>query len=77
MTVADLIEREAEIRPTEVPQVQVGGIEEVVADKGYHSGPALQAMKAAGARTYTRFSLRRMHKLGVLRPLRLTDISVG
>lgn len=51
-TVAELVEREAEIRPTEEPQVHVGGIEEVVADKGYHSGPALQEMKAAGVRTY-------------------------
>jgi transposase len=51
-TVAELIEREAEIRPAEKPQVNVGGVEEVVADKGYHSGPALQEMKAAGVRTY-------------------------
>lgn len=51
-TVADLIEREAEMRPTAKPQVHVGGIEEVVADKGYHSGPVLQEMKAAGVRTY-------------------------
>jgi transposase len=50
--VADLIEREAEIRPSEPPQVHLGGIEEVVADKGYHSGPVLQEMKAAGVRTY-------------------------
>jgi transposase len=32
--------------------VNLGGIEEVVADKGYHSGPALQEMKAVGVRTY-------------------------
>lgn len=51
-TVADLIEREVEARPTEKPQVYVGGVEEVVADKGYHSGPVLQEMKAAGVRTY-------------------------
>lgn len=51
-TVADLIEREAEARPTEKLQVHVGGIEEVVADKGYHSGPVLEEMKAAGVRTY-------------------------
>jgi transposase len=50
--VADLIEREAEIRPSEPPPVHLGGIEEVVADKGYHSGPVLQEMKAAGVRTY-------------------------
>ena len=51
-TVAELIEREAETRPAEMPQVNVAGIEEVVADKGYHSGPVLQEMKATGARTY-------------------------
>jgi transposase len=36
--VAELIEREAEAKPLEKPQVNLGGIEEVVADKGYHSG---------------------------------------
>jgi transposase len=51
-TVAELIEREAESKPMGKPQVNLGGIEEVVADKGYHSGPALQEMKAAGVRTY-------------------------
>jgi transposase len=50
--VAELIEREAETKPEEKPQVNLGGIEEVVADKGYHSGPALQEMQAAGVRTY-------------------------
>jgi transposase len=51
-TVAELIEREAEAQPLEKPRVNVGGIEEVVADKGYHSGPVLQQMQAAGVRTY-------------------------
>jgi transposase len=51
-TMADLMEREAEMRPAEKPQVHVGGVEEVVADKGYHSGPVLQEMKAMGVRTY-------------------------
>jgi transposase len=51
-TVAELIEREAEAAPLERPKVSPGGIEEVVADKGYHSGPVLQEMKAAGVRTY-------------------------
>jgi transposase len=51
-TVAELIEREAESRPAEKPQVNLGGVEEVVADKGYHSGPALKEMQAAGVRTY-------------------------
>jgi transposase len=51
-TVAELIEREAETKPLEKPQVNLGGIEEVVADKGYHSGPVLQQMHAVGVRTY-------------------------
>src|SRR6266851_2755114 len=51
-TVAELIDREADIRPAEKPQVNLGGIEEVVADKGYHSGPVLKEMQAAGVRTY-------------------------
>lgn len=50
--VAHLVEREAETRPQERPKVNVAGVEEVVADKGYHSGPALGEMKAAGVRTY-------------------------
>jgi len=50
--VAELIEREAEVAPLEQPQVHLGGIEEVVADKGYHSGPVLKQMEAAGVRTY-------------------------
>lgn len=50
--VAELIEREAEAAPLEKPQVHLGGIEEVVADKGYHSGPVLKQMEVAGVRTY-------------------------
>ena len=36
VAVAELIEREAATRPAEKPQVNLGGVEEVVADKGYH-----------------------------------------
>jgi transposase len=50
--VAELIEREADTRPSEKAQVNLGGVEEVVADKGYHSGPALKDLQAAGVRTY-------------------------
>lgn len=50
--VADLIAREAAAKGQEKPQVHLGGIEEVVADKGYHSGPVLEQMHAAGVRTY-------------------------
>ena len=51
-TVVELIEREASIRPAEKPAVNLGGVKEVVADKGYHSGPVLQEMQALGVRTY-------------------------
>jgi transposase len=50
--VAELIEREAVTRPAEKPSVNLGGVEEVVADKGYHSGPVLKQMQAAGVRSY-------------------------
>jgi transposase len=50
--VAELIEWEADARPAEKPQVSLGGVEEVVADKGYHSGAVLKEMQAAGVRTY-------------------------
>jgi transposase len=50
--VAELIEREADTKPLKKPRVNLGGIEEVVADKGYHSGPVLKEMRAAGVRTY-------------------------
>ena len=49
---AELIGHEAEVAPEETPQVNLGGIEEVVADKGYHSGPVLEELKAVGVRTY-------------------------
>jgi transposase len=52
VAVAELMEREAKMRPAEKPQVHVGGVEEVVADKGYHSGSGLLEMKAVGVRTY-------------------------
>jgi len=47
--VADLIAREA---AEAVPGVNLEGIEEVVGDKGYHSGAALARMKESGVRTY-------------------------
>ena len=50
--VAELIEREAESRPSGPAQVNLDGIEEVVADKGYHSGQVLKQMRAAGIRSY-------------------------
>jgi transposase len=51
-TVAHLIEREVEKAPEEKPQVHEQGIEEVVADKGYHSGSTVQAIAEVPARSY-------------------------
>ncbi len=47
--VADMIAREA---AEAEPGVNLDGIEEVVGDKGYHSGAALVGMKESGVRTY-------------------------
>jgi hypothetical protein len=52
LEVADLIEREADLHPEEEPKVNVDGIEELVADKGYHSGAALEQAKELEVRTY-------------------------
>ena len=46
MTVAELAGREAELRPNHKPKVNVNGIEELVTDKGYHSGAVLQRVKS-------------------------------
>jgi transposase len=51
-TVARLVEREAEKPAEEKPKVNVNGIEEVVADKGYHSGPAVMALDCVPVRSY-------------------------
>jgi transposase len=50
--VAELIEHEAKTAPQEEPQVHLGGVEEVVADKGYHSGRVLQELHEDGCRSY-------------------------
>ena len=52
MAVADLVEREAELRPEEKPKVNIEGIEEVVTDKGYHSGPVVKRMESYEVKTY-------------------------
>jgi transposase len=51
-TVAQLIEREAEKGSEEKPQVHVNGIEEIVADKGYHSGQTVLSVEQAEVRSY-------------------------
>jgi transposase len=52
MAVAELVSREVEQRPEDTPKVNVEGIEEVVADKGYHSGAVLERVKRYEVRTY-------------------------
>src|SRR5271167_4815921 len=52
MTVAELAGREAELRPDHEPKVNVNGIEELVADKGYHSGAVLQRVKSYEVSSY-------------------------
>src|SRR6201998_4377733 len=50
--VAEQIRREAELRPQDKPKVPLRGIEELVTDKGYHSGAVVQRMKSYEVRTY-------------------------
>src|SRR6202050_4647244 len=52
MAVADLVEREAELRPEKKPKVNIEGVEELIADRGYHSGAVLERMKGYEVRTY-------------------------
>src|SRR5467141_599894 len=52
MAVAEQVEREVKLRPQEKPKVNVAGIEETVADKGYHSGAVMERMKGYGVRSY-------------------------
>ena len=49
--VAELAVREAEQHPDEKPKVNVKGIEEVVADKGYHSGAVLERVESYKVRS--------------------------
>jgi len=50
--VAELVRREAELQPDDTPKVNVDGIEELVADKGYHSGAVVQRVKSYDVRSY-------------------------
>jgi transposase len=52
MAVAALVGREAEQRPDEKPKVNVQGIEDLVTDKGYHSGAVVERVKSYGVRSY-------------------------
>ena len=50
--VAEQIRREAELRPQEKPKVHLQGIEELVTDKGYHSGAVVKRVKSYEVRSY-------------------------
>ncbi len=52
MAVAEQVGREAELRPNDKPKVNVAGIEELVTDKGYHSGAVVNRMKTYAVRSY-------------------------
>jgi transposase len=52
MAVAELVSREVERRPEDPPKDNVEGIEELVTDKGYHSGAVLERVKSYEVRTY-------------------------
>jgi len=50
--VAELALREVELHPDVMPKVNVAGIEEMVADKGYHSAAAVERVKGYKVRSY-------------------------
>src|SRR6201981_2289629 len=50
--VAEPIRREEELRPQDKPKVHLQGIEELVTDKGYHSGAVVKRVKSYEVRTY-------------------------
>src|SRR5271168_226069 len=52
MAVSGLAGREAELRRDDPPKVSIAGIEELVTDKGYHSGAVVRRMKSYGVRSY-------------------------
>lgn len=52
LAVAELVGREAEERPDDPAKVNVNGIEEVIADKGYHSSAVVQRVKSYEVRSY-------------------------
>src|SRR5882757_296841 len=50
--VAEQIRREVALRPQDKPKVHLQGIEELVTDKGYHSGAVVQRVKSYEVRSY-------------------------
>ncbi len=51
-TVAELAGREARLHPHATPKVNLKSIEEMVADKGYHSGAVLERVQELQVRSY-------------------------
>ena len=51
-TVAELVGREAILHPDAKPKINIQGIEEMVADKGYHSGALLERVAKYQVRSY-------------------------
>jgi transposase len=52
MAVAGLVQRAIRLHPEEKPRVNLHGVEELVADKGYHSGAVLKRVKSYQLRSY-------------------------
>src|SRR6266478_4372365 len=50
--IAEQIGREAERHPQSKSKINLKGIEELVTDKGYHSGPAVIRVRDCGVRSY-------------------------
>jgi transposase len=52
VAVAELVGREAELRPEETPKVNIKGMEELVADRGYHRAALVERVKSYQMRSY-------------------------
>jgi len=52
MAIAGLVQREVRLHPAQKPKVNLQGLEELVADKGYHSGAVLKRVKSYQVRSY-------------------------
>src|ERR1700674_5621110 len=52
MAAGELIKHEAKQRPEQKPKMNLQGVEELIADRGYHSGAVLERMKGYEVRTY-------------------------
>jgi transposase len=52
MAISGLVQREVRLHPGQKPKVNLQGLEELVADKGYHSGAVLKRVKSYQVRSY-------------------------